>query len=131
MVMRRIAGGGGSGEAGSVIGPGRGHRLVGCIPAMPGGMTAAGGGASVDCCNMITGAPPADGVTAAGAGAYGCPSWGAAAAGNAPGAAIARPQNPRTNRDRTRIAGTPFPGSRPAPGAILSPRGPESFEPKS
>ena len=56
-----------------------------------------------DCCNVITGAPPADGATAAGAGAYGCPSWGAAEAVDAAGTAIARPQKPRTNRDRTRM----------------------------
>src|SRR5579875_856639 len=53
------------------------------------------------CCKGMAGAPPIDGATAAGARPDGCTTW--AEAVDAAGAVIARPQNPRTNGDRTRM----------------------------
>ena len=131
---RRQRGGGGGrrrgrGRAGHEASRSAWPPQAGAIPAgTADGMAAPTGIGSDDCCRLIMGAPPGDGATAAGPGAYGCPTWARAvdAAGHRHRQAAETQDPPRSDTH----AGTPFPGSRPARGPSYPPRGPGSLEPK-
>jgi hypothetical protein len=97
-------------RAGSEAGIADGTPAAGGIPM------AVGCGAG-SCCNMIGGALVGDEGVASGIGADGCPFWAQAVDVDAAGTEIARPQKPRTNRDRTRMRELLSPIRNPAQGS--------------